>query len=80
VLLDVNGRVAHLLLRMADDEGGDHITRKLTHHTIAQMIGSSRETVSRTMRNLVERGIIAVTRKDITLRDRRSLMLAARRA
>ena len=80
VLLDVNGRVAHLLLRMADDEGGDRITRKLTHHTIAQMIGSSRETVSRTMRNLVERGIIAVTRKDITLRDRRSLMLAARRA
>ena len=80
VLLDVNGRVAHLLLRMADDEGGDRITRKLTHHTIAQMIGSSRETVSRTMRNLVERGIIQVTRKEITLRDRRSLMLAARRA
>jgi CRP-like cAMP-binding protein len=44
------------------------------------MIGSSRETVSRTMRNLVERGIIQVTRKEITLRDRRSLMLAARRA
>jgi DNA-binding transcriptional regulator YhcF (GntR family) len=63
---------------MADDEGGDRITRKLTHHTIAQMIGSSRETVSRTMRNLVERGIIQVTRKDITLKDRRSLMLAAR--
>ena len=69
-----------VLLRMADDEGGDRITRKLTHHTIAQMIGSSRETVSRTMRNLVERGIIQVTRKEITLRDRRSLMLAARRA
>jgi len=51
-----------------------------TDHTIAQMIGSSRETVSRTMRNLVERGIIQVTRKDITLKDRRSLMLAARRA
>jgi CRP-like cAMP-binding protein len=80
VLLDVNGRVAHLLLRMAEDEGGDRITRKLTHHTIAQMIGSSRETVSRTMRNLVERGIIQVTRKDITLKDRRSLMLAARRS
>ena len=80
VLLDVNGRVAHLLLRMADDEGGDRITRKLTHHTIAQMIGSSRETVSRTMRNLVERGVIQVTRKDITLKDRHSLMLAARRS
>src|SRR4029078_9384885 len=71
VLLDVNGRVAHLLRRMADDEGGDHITRKLTHHTIAQMIGSSRETVSRTMRNLVQRGIIQVTPKQIrTRRDR----------
>jgi CRP/FNR family cyclic AMP-dependent transcriptional regulator len=80
VLLDVNGRVANLLLRMAEDEGGDRITRKLTHHTIAQMIGSSRETVSRTMRNLVDRGIISVTRKDITLTDRHSLMLAARRA
>ena len=80
VLLDVNGRVAHLLLRMADEERGDRITRKLTHHTIAQMIGSSRETVSRTMRNFVERGIIKVTRKDITLKDRHALMLAARRA
>jgi hypothetical protein len=80
VLLVVNGRVAHLLVRMAEDEGGDRITRKLTHHTIAQMIGSSRETVSRTMRNLVERGIIQVSRKDITLKDHRSLMLAARRS
>jgi CRP-like cAMP-binding protein len=80
VLLDVNGRVAHLLLRMADEERSDRITRKLTHHTIAQMIGSSRETVSRTMRNLVERSVIHVTRKDITLRDRHALMLAARRA
>jgi CRP-like cAMP-binding protein len=44
------------------------------------MIGSSRETVSRTMRNLVERSVIHVTRKDITLKDRHALMLAARRA
>ena len=80
MLLDVNGRVAHLLLRMADDESGDRITRKLTHHTIAQMIGSSRETVSRTMRNLVDRGIIDVTRREITLKDRRSLMMAVRRS
>ena len=79
VLLDVNGRVAHLLLRMADEEGGDRITRKLTHHTIAQMIGSSRETVSRTMRNLVDRGIIRVSRKEIALVDRPSLTLATRR-
>jgi len=35
--------------------GRQRITRRLTHHTIAQMIGSSRETVSRTMRELVDK-------------------------
>jgi CRP-like cAMP-binding protein len=67
VLLDVNGRVARLLLDLADEAGGPRITRKLTHHTIAQMIGSSRETVSRAMRELTDRGYIEVSRRDITL-------------
>jgi CRP/FNR family cyclic AMP-dependent transcriptional regulator len=80
VLLDVNGRVASLLLRMAEEEGGDRITRRLTHHTIAQMIGSSRETVSRTMRALVDRGVLDVSRRQIVLKDRRHLLLAARRS
>ncbi len=79
VLLDVNGRVADLLLRLADDEGGDRITRKPTHHMISQMIGSSRETVSRTMRDFAQRGLIQVSRREIRLADRSSLMVAARR-
>jgi CRP/FNR family transcriptional regulator/CRP/FNR family cyclic AMP-dependent transcriptional regulator len=79
VLLDVNGRLAHLLLRLAEEEQGDRITRRLTHHTIAQMIGSSRETVSRAMRGLVERSVIEVTRSDILLRDRSALHSALRR-
>jgi CRP/FNR family cyclic AMP-dependent transcriptional regulator len=79
VLLDVNGRVAALLLRLAQEEEGDRITKKLTHNTIAQMIGSSRETVSRTMRNLVDREIIQVNRKEITLLNRRALLDAAQR-
>jgi CRP-like cAMP-binding protein len=79
VLLDVNGRVAALLLRLAQDEESDTITKKLTHNTVAQMIGSSRETVSRTMRNLVDREIIKVSRKEITLLNRRALLDAAQR-
>jgi len=67
VLLDVNGRVAQLLLDLGEESGGPRITRKLTHHTIAQMIGSSRETVSRAMRELVERGLIEVSRREITI-------------
>ena len=79
VLLDVNGRVAKLLLSMADENDGVHITRRVTHHTIAQMVGSSRETVSRTMRELADRGHIEVTRKAITIRNRAALLSAAGR-
>jgi CRP-like cAMP-binding protein len=80
VLLDVNGRVAQLLLGLADEAGSERITRRLTHHTIAQMIGSSRETVSRTMRELVERGYIEVSRREILIRDRAALDAAAGRS
>lgn len=73
VLLDVNGRVARLLLELADEHDGTQIPRKVTHHTIAQMIGSSRETVSRTMRELADRDLIEVDRKLIVIRDRSGL-------
>ena len=77
VLLDVNGRVARLLLDLGDESGGPHITRKLTHHTIAQMIGSSRETVSRAMRELTDRGLIDVSRREITIKNRDGLATLA---
>ena len=81
VLLDVNGRVARLLLDLAEEGGGPRITRRLTHHTIAQMIGSSRETVSRAMRELVDRGLIEVTRREISIKNREGLaMLTGSRA
>jgi CRP-like cAMP-binding protein len=73
VLLDVNGRVARLLLQMADENDGKTITRRVTHHTIAQMIGSSRETVSRTIRDLADKGLVEVSRKSIVIRDRPAL-------
>lgn len=79
VLLDVTGRVARLLLELADDTEDDRITRRLTHHTIAQMVGSSRETVSRTMRDFVSKGHIAVNRREIQIRDRAALAAAAGR-
>jgi len=77
VLLDVNGRVAQLLLDLAEESGGPRITRRLTHHTIAQMIGSSRETVSRAMRELVERGTIDVSRREITIKRPEALRTMA---
>lgn len=78
-LRDVNGRVAHLLLALADEEGGERITRRLTHATLAQMIGASRETVSRTLRALVNAGAIRMSRREIQLLDRAVLHRAAPR-
>jgi CRP-like cAMP-binding protein len=79
-LLDVNGRIANLLLELAREEGGtgDRIGRKLTHATIGQMVGASRETVSRTMRSLVVQDIIAVSRREIFLKNPDQLRVAAR--
>jgi CRP/FNR family transcriptional regulator, cyclic AMP receptor protein len=78
-LLDVNGRIANLLLDLAREEDGRRITRKLTHATIGQMVGASRETVSRIMRTLVVEGVIEVSRREIVLLVPDRLRVAAQR-
>ena len=78
-LLDVSGRVARLLVEMADENDGVTVRRAITHHTIAQMIGSSRETVSRSISNMVDQGLIGVTRTAITIKNRPALEAAAGR-
>ena len=69
----MTGRVARVLLELADEHDGEHVPRKITHHMLAQMIGSSRETVSRTLRELADQGLIQVSRKDIAILDRSRL-------
>jgi CRP/FNR family transcriptional regulator, cyclic AMP receptor protein len=73
VLLDVPGRIARLLLDLADESGGQAIEKSLTHQTIAQMIGASRETVSRAMKDFQDAGWITVERRRIALADRAAL-------
>ena len=73
VLLDVPGRIARLLLDFAQEAGSDTIDKPLTHQTIAQMIGASRETVSRAMRDFQDQGLIRVERRQISVGDRAAL-------
>lgn len=73
VLLDVSGRVARLLLELADEGNGTTISRSITHHTIAQMVGSSRETVSRTIRTFTENGLVAVSKQTFEITKREEL-------
>jgi CRP/FNR family transcriptional regulator, cyclic AMP receptor protein len=73
VLLDVPGRIARLLLDLANEAGSDTIDKPLTHQTIAQMIGASRETVSRAMKEFQDAGLITVERRKIAVGDRDAL-------
>ncbi len=73
VLLDVPGRIARLLLDLADEGGSEQVEKPLTHQTIAQMIGASRETVSRAMKDFQDANWVTVERRRITLADRPAL-------
>ena len=69
-LMDVYGRVARLLLEMAETiDGQKVVTKKLTKRDIAKMIGASREMVSRVMKELQTSGRIEVRGRQILLRD-----------
>ncbi|HEX5126650.1 MAG TPA: helix-turn-helix domain-containing protein, partial [Rhodocyclaceae bacterium] len=67
-LMDVYGRVARLLLDMAETTEGEVIVRKkISKQDIAKMIGASREMVSRVMKDLQNRGLIDETDRGIIL-------------
>ena len=69
-LLDVYGRVARLLLDMAENVDGEKVvTKRLPKQDIAKMIGASREMVSRVMKDLQIGGYIEVRGSTIILRD-----------
>jgi CRP/FNR family transcriptional regulator, cyclic AMP receptor protein len=73
VLLDVPGRIARLLLDLAEEASSNTIDKPLTHQTIAQMIGASRETVSRAMKDFQDANWVMIERRRITLADRNAL-------
>ena len=66
-LLDVYGRVAQTLERLSNDDGALKLP-KLTHQEIANMVGASREMVSRIMKELVFGGYIEVNKKHIEIK------------
>lgn len=69
-LLDVYGRVARLLLDMAENVDGQKIvTKRLPKQDIAKMIGASREMVSRVMKDLQMGGYIEMRGSNIVLHE-----------
>ncbi|MEA2509977.1 MAG: family transcriptional regulator, cyclic receptor protein [Actinomycetota bacterium] len=73
VFLDIHGRMAKLLLTLADDRGkqtGDGIVLdlNLTQADLAAMVGGSRQSVNQTLRSFESRGYLAIEGRTITLR------------
>lgn len=70
-LMDVYGRVARTLLEMAEDQGDVQvINQRLTQKDIANMVGASREMVSRILKDLSIGGYITITNKTITINEK----------
>ena len=70
--LDVTGRIAGILLQLADERGEKSmgcvlIKSRPTHQELANMVGTTRETVSRVLKQLENKDYISMSGKDITI-------------
>ncbi|MEP7148020.1 MAG: Crp/Fnr family transcriptional regulator [Acidobacteriota bacterium] len=76
----VGDKLARLLLQWYDasaNGGGPvRISRTYTHGDIAEMIGTSRETVTRLLKDFKDRGLITLSKTEMCIPDRRMLRRA----
>jgi len=77
-LIDVYGRVARLLIEMAQVVDGKWIVKRAPpKQEIARMIGASREMVSRVVKDLHRKGLIRAEKRRIYVLDRQSMQKRA---
>jgi CRP-like cAMP-binding protein len=60
-------------LNGAGEAGGWRVSLPVSKTVVAAMLGVKKETLSRLLRDMVERGLIAVSRREITILDRDGL-------
>lgn len=72
---DVRERLVQFLLQLPTqaEDGAGMIIRKVTHQEIANLIGSSRETVTRMLGQLQEEGLIRLDGRHIVIKKRDEL-------
>jgi CRP/FNR family cyclic AMP-dependent transcriptional regulator len=78
VFRDVTSKLAELLLNLADEYGVDDargtlIALKITHQELANLIGSTRETVSLTLSQFKKKNLICTEGRKIIISDAESL-------
>jgi CRP/FNR family transcriptional regulator, cyclic AMP receptor protein len=82
VFKDVNSKLAELLIRLAnefgvDDARGTLVALKITHQEMANLIGSTRETVSLTLSQFKRKGLIKTDGRKVIIADREGLKALA---
>jgi CRP/FNR family cyclic AMP-dependent transcriptional regulator len=83
ILTDVPGRLAKQLLRLAQrfgvqENGAMRVTHDLTQEELAQLIGSSRETVNKALSDFSQRGWIRLEGKSVVIAESGHLARRAR--
>ena len=78
VFKDVGSKLAELLLRLGSEHGIEHrrglvLGLKITHQEMANLIGSTRETVSLTLSQFKRKGYIQTEGRKVILADREGL-------
>ena len=78
VFKDVGSKLAELLLRLGSEHGVEHrrglvLGLKITHQEMANLIGSTRETVSLTLSQFMRKGYIHTEGRKVILADREGL-------
>jgi CRP-like cAMP-binding protein len=71
----IAARLAALLLELEGDDPKGIV--HATHQELADMLGTWRETISKTLQDFRQRGLVASGRRQLTLLDRRGLEFEA---
>jgi CRP-like cAMP-binding protein len=71
--LDLSTRLARALLRMADTEG--HVVA--TQRDLAELVGATRESVNRRLRDWEDAGALLLGKGTVTIRDMAAMKAAA---
>jgi CRP/FNR family transcriptional regulator, cyclic AMP receptor protein len=71
----VAARLAAALLRLVEEDGADAI--EASHQELADMVATYRETVTVTLHDFRQRGLVALGRRCVRILDRRGLAAQA---
>ena len=78
VFRDVQAKLAALLLELGEEYGVEHeeglqIGLKITHQEMANLIGSTRETISLTLAQFKKKGLLDLNGRSVVLKDQSGL-------